>query len=75
MNAGAQHEAASDGQAPVQVAVNQQPDHPWQIDEAGEQIVGEDEGRAGVGGALGKQIPGGVDEGGEDNEGRARAAT
>ena len=70
-----EHEAAGDGQAPVQVAVNQKPDHPRQIDEAGEQIVGEDEGRAGVGGALRKQIPGGVDEGGEDNEGERDAAT
>ena len=66
---GAQHKAASDGQAPVQVTVDQQPDHPRQIDEAGEQIVGEHEGRAGIGGALREQIPGGVDEGGEDDEG------
>ena len=73
--AGAEHEAAGDRQVPVQVTVDQQPDHPWQIDEAGEQIVGEDEGRAGVGGALGKQIPGGVDEGGEDNEGKRERAT
>src|SRR4051794_8239860 len=68
MNAGAQPEAGRDGQAPVQFAVNQQPDHPWQIDEASKQVVGEDEGWAGIGGALGKQIPGGVDEGGEDDE-------
>ena len=69
MNAGAEHEAGRDGQAPVQFAVNQEPDHPWQIDDAGEHIIGEDEGRAGVSGALGEQIPCGVDEGGEDNEG------
>ena len=70
MDDGAEHEAAGDGQAPVQVIVDQHPDHPRQIDEAGEQIGGEHEGRAGSGGALGKQIPGGVDEGGEDDEGK-----
>ena len=75
MNAGAQHEAAGDRQAPVQVTVNQKPDHPRQIDEAGEHIIGEDEGRAGISGALGKQIPGGVDEGGEDDEGERERAT
>jgi hypothetical protein len=53
MNAGAEREAGRDRQVPVQLAVHQQPDHPWQINETGEQIVGEDEGRAGIGGALG----------------------
>ena len=53
----------------MQVTVDQQPDHPWQIDEAGKQIVREHEGRAGIGGALGEKIPGGVNEGGENNEG------
>jgi hypothetical protein len=69
MNGRAEHETAGDRQVPVQVTVDQQPDHPWQIDETGKQVVGEHEGRAGIGGALGEQIPGGVDERGEDNEG------
>src|SRR5207302_2379152 len=53
-----------------QLTVNQKPDHPRQIDEAGEQIVGEHEGWAGISRTLGQQIPGGVDEGGEDDEGK-----
>ena len=39
-----------------------------EIDEASKQIIGEDEGGAGIGGALGEQIPGGVDEGGNNDE-------
>jgi hypothetical protein len=54
VNGGAEEEAGEGRQAPRQIAVGEKPDHPRQIDEASKQIIGEDEGGAGIGGALGE---------------------
>src|SRR5215212_9417865 len=46
-----------------------EPHDPWQVRNAGNQIIGEHEGSTRLSGALGKQVPGRVDEGSNNNEG------
>src|SRR4029078_8318862 len=48
--------------------MHQYPADPGQISNARHDVKRENESRAGNGGALGEQVPGGVDEGGEDDE-------
>src|SRR5690606_24970235 len=57
-----------DGQTGGESAIQHQPYCPWKICQARDGAVVEDEGRAGMGSPLGKQIPGGVYERSQNNQ-------
>src|SRR4051794_36966 len=68
MDDGAGDKTERDRPAPDLLAGGQKPDHPWQIGNAGDHIIGKHKGGSGRRRALGEQGPGGGNEGGDNDE-------